>query len=42
MLMFSLISSSSNAWQRAAQLFITIASILTIGQLIALVLNSVS
>ncbi|MEI8573441.1 zinc ribbon domain-containing protein [Methylomonas sp. LW13] len=37
MLMFSLISSSSNAWQRAAQLFITIASILTIGKLITLV-----
>lgn len=35
--MFSLISSSSNAWQGAAQLFITIASILIIGKLITLV-----
>ncbi|OQW71621.1 MAG: hypothetical protein BVN35_15935 [Proteobacteria bacterium ST_bin11] len=35
--MFSLISSSSGAWRRAAQLFITIASILLIGKLITLV-----
>ncbi|AMK76660.1 MULTISPECIES: zinc ribbon domain-containing protein [Methylomonas] len=35
--MFSLISSANNAWQRAAQLFITIASILIIGKLITLV-----
>jgi hypothetical protein len=35
--MFSLMSSANNAWQRAAQLFITIASILLIGKLITLV-----
>lgn len=35
--MFSLISSSNSACQRAAQLFITIATILAVGELITLV-----